>query len=163
MIVSLGPSADQPVFLPVILFHDVVQVLDLPQLGETPEPLFHVGHGLGIGGVLVDRADNTVPPAELTNDFIALRFVEQGRQLDQVHHGFRSLPQRERPTHQRPDQDQHPEIMPRASGSLPCRGLSITPEPDKSHPGYRNSPHAWAFRSNVLNRMLDLGRSVRAA
>src|SRR3954447_22316227 len=34
------------------------------------------------------EADNAVRPAELTNDFIALRFVEQGRQLDQ--HGFRS-------------------------------------------------------------------------
>jgi hypothetical protein len=37
------------------------------------------------------EADNAVRPAELTNDFIALRLVEQVRQLDQ--HGFRSLPQ----------------------------------------------------------------------
>jgi hypothetical protein len=35
------------------------------------------------------EADNAVRPAELTNDFIALCFVEQFRQLDQ--HGFRSL------------------------------------------------------------------------
>jgi hypothetical protein len=35
------------------------------------------------------EADNTVRPAELTNDFIALRFVQQVRQLDQ--HGSRSL------------------------------------------------------------------------
>src|SRR3954470_9333367 len=33
------------------------------------------------------KADDTVRPAELTNDFITLRFVEQVRQLDQVHHG----------------------------------------------------------------------------
>jgi hypothetical protein len=39
------------------------------------------------------QADNVVRPAELTNDLIALRFVEQVRQLDQVHHGSRSLPQ----------------------------------------------------------------------
>src|SRR3954469_20566286 len=74
------------------------------------------------------KADNAVRPAELTNDVIALRFVEQGRQLDQ--HG--SLPHRERPTDQLPDQDQHPEILPRADGSLPGQGLVITPEPDKS-------------------------------
>jgi hypothetical protein len=78
------------------------------------------------------KADNAVRPAELTNDFIALRFVEQVRQLDQVHHGFRSLPHRERPTDQRPDQNQHTEILPRADGSLPGQGLLITPEPDKS-------------------------------
>jgi hypothetical protein len=41
------------------------------------------------------KADNTFWPSELTNDFIALRFVEQVRQLDQVCHGFRSLPHRE--------------------------------------------------------------------
>src|SRR3954464_15431961 len=70
------------------------------------------------------KADNAVRPAELTNDFIALRFVEQGRQLDQVHHGFRSLPHRERPTDQRPDQNQHTEILPRAGGSLPARSPS---------------------------------------
>src|SRR3954470_23084172 len=78
------------------------------------------------------KADNTFWPSELTNDFIALRLVEQGRQLDQVHHGFRSLPHRERPTDQRPDQNQHAEILPRADGSLPGQGLFITPEPDKS-------------------------------
>src|SRR3954464_860256 len=44
------------------------------------------------------KADNTFWPSQLANDFIALRFVEQGRQLDQ--HGFRSLPHRERPTDQ---------------------------------------------------------------
>src|SRR3954465_6018113 len=66
------------------------------------------------------KADNAVRPAELTNDVIALRFVEQGRQLDQ--HG--SLPHRERPTDQLPDQDQHPEILPRAGGSLPARSPS---------------------------------------
>jgi hypothetical protein len=40
----------------VILFHDVIEILDLPQFGEAPEPLvlLHVGHRLGIGGVLVD-------------------------------------------------------------------------------------------------------------
>jgi hypothetical protein len=37
------------------------------------------------------RADNTFRPSELTNDFMALRVVEQVRQLDQVRHGFRSL------------------------------------------------------------------------
>src|SRR3954463_5274684 len=66
------------------------------------------------------KADNAVRPAELTNDVIALRFVEQGRQLDQ--HG--SLPHRERPTDQRPDQNQHAEILPRAGGSLPARSPS---------------------------------------
>src|SRR3954447_7166179 len=45
-------------------------------------------------------------------------------QLDQVHHGSRSLPHRERPTDQLPDQDQHPEILPRAGGSLPARSPS---------------------------------------
>src|SRR3954467_10153520 len=68
------------------------------------------------------QADNAVRPSQLTNDFIALRFVEQGRQLDQ--HGFRSLPQRERPTDQLPDQDQHLEIRPRAAGSRPARSPS---------------------------------------
>ena len=49
--------ADQPLYSPVILLDDVVEILDLAQLGEAPEPLvpFQVGHGLGIGGVLVDR------------------------------------------------------------------------------------------------------------
>ncbi len=82
------------------------------------------------------KADNAFRPSQLTNNFIALCFVEQVRQLDQVHHGFRSLPQRpqrELPTDQLPDQDQHAEILPGAGGSLPCRGLFITPEPDKSH------------------------------
>src|SRR4051794_20848303 len=78
------------------------------------------------------EADNAVRPSELTNDFIALRFVEQGHQLDQVHHGFRSLPHRERPTDQLPDQNQHAEILPRADCSLPGQGLFITPKPDKS-------------------------------
>jgi hypothetical protein len=78
------------------------------------------------------KADNAVRPSQLTNDVIALCLVEQVRQLDQVHHGFRSLPQRERPTAQRPDQNQHAEILPRADGSLPGQGLFITPEPDKS-------------------------------
>ena len=85
------------------------------------------------------QADNAVRPAELTNDFIALRFVEQVRQLDQVHHGFRSLPHRERPTDQRPDQNQHAEILPRADGSLPGQGLFITPEPDKSQNFWKDS------------------------
>src|SRR3954451_8342847 len=76
------------------------------------------------------KADNAVRPSALTNDFRALRFVEQGRQLDQ--HGFRSLPHRERPTDQRPDPNQHAEILPRADGSLPSQGLFITPKPDKS-------------------------------
>src|SRR3954453_2542307 len=67
------------------------------------------------------KADNAVRPAELTNDFRALRFVEQGRQLDQ--HGFRSLPHRERSTDQRPDPNQHAAISPRADGSLPGQGL----------------------------------------
>src|SRR3954466_5900773 len=70
------------------------------------------------------EADNTIRPAELTNDFIALCLVEQGRQLDQVHHGSRSVSQRERPTDQLPDQDQHPEILPRAGGSRPARSPS---------------------------------------
>ncbi len=50
-------GADQPLYSPVILFHDVIEILDLPQFGEAPEPLvlLHVGHRLGIGGVLVDR------------------------------------------------------------------------------------------------------------
>jgi hypothetical protein len=78
------------------------------------------------------KADNAVRPSELTNDVIALRFVEQVRQRDQVHHGFRSLPQRERPTDQRPNQNQHVELLPRTGSSIPCRGLFITPKPDKS-------------------------------
>ena len=86
------------------------------------------------------EADNTFWPSELTNDFIALRFVEQVRQLDQVHHGFRSLPHRERPTDQRPDQNQHAEILPRADCSLPTQGLFITPEPDKSQPSLPFTP-----------------------
>src|SRR3954465_7808756 len=68
------------------------------------------------------EADNAVRPAELTNDVIALRLVEPVRQLDQ--HGSRSFPHRERPTDQLPDQDQHPEILPRAGGSLPARSPS---------------------------------------
>jgi hypothetical protein len=38
-------------------------------------------------------ADNAFRPSELTNDFIALRFIEQVRQLDQIRHGSRSLPE----------------------------------------------------------------------
>src|SRR4051812_35788183 len=68
------------------------------------------------------EADNAIRPAELTNDFIALCLVEQGRQLDQ--HGSRSVSQRERPTDQLSDQDQHPEILPRAGGSRPARSPS---------------------------------------
>src|SRR5688500_17756285 len=67
------------------------------------------------------EADNAVRPAELTNDFIAPRFVEQGRQLDQVHHGSRSVSQRELPTDQLPDQDQHAEVLARAGASLPAQ------------------------------------------
>src|SRR3954451_23075363 len=74
------------------------------------------------------EADNAIRPAELTNDFIALCLVEQGRQLDQ--HGSRSVSQRERPTDQLPDQDQHPEILPRRR--FTTSPLPITPEPDKS-------------------------------
>src|SRR3954451_13764415 len=70
------------------------------------------------------EADNTIRPAERTNDFIALCLVEQGRQLDQ--HGSRSVSQRERPTYQLPDQDQHAETLPRADASPPNRGLFIT-------------------------------------
>src|SRR5689334_2521269 len=66
------------------------------------------------------KADNAVRPSQLTNDFIALRFIEQGRQLDQVHHGFRSLPHRERPTDQLPNQDQNGELLPRTGSSIPC-------------------------------------------
>ena len=53
----LKPRPDQPLYSPVILFHDVIEILDLPQFGEAPEPLvlLHVSHRLGIGGVLVDR------------------------------------------------------------------------------------------------------------
>src|SRR3954471_17806365 len=69
-------------------------------------------------------ANNAIRPSELTNDFIALRLVEQVRQLDQVHHSFRSLSHRELPTDQRPDQDQYAEILPRPSGSLPDRSPS---------------------------------------
>jgi len=39
------------------------------------------------------RADNAFRPSELSNDFITLCLVEQVRQLDQVRHGFRSLPE----------------------------------------------------------------------
>ena len=78
------------------------------------------------------EADNAVRPSQLTNDFIALRFVEQVRQLDQVHHGFRSVSQRELPTDQLPDQDQHVELLPRPGSSIPCQGLFITPKPEKS-------------------------------
>jgi hypothetical protein len=38
-------------------------------------------------------ADNAFRPSGLTNDFIALRFIEQVRQLDQIRHGSRSLPE----------------------------------------------------------------------
>jgi len=78
------------------------------------------------------KANNAFRPSELTNDFIAFRFVEQVGQLDQVHHGFRSLPQRKRPTDQLPDQNQHAGLLPRTGSSIPCRGLFITPKPDKS-------------------------------
>src|SRR3954449_1236112 len=57
------------------------------------------------------EADNTVRPAELTNDFITLRFVEQVRQLDQVHHGFRSLPHRELPTDQVDEPARRSEVL----------------------------------------------------
>jgi hypothetical protein len=50
--------------------------------------------------------DNAFRPSELTNDFIALRFIEQVRQRDQLRHGSRSLPQREQPTDQLLDQDE---------------------------------------------------------
>src|SRR3954469_21192598 len=79
------------------------------------------------------KADNAVRPSELTNDFIALRFVEQGRQLDQVHHGFRSLPHRERSTDQRPDQNQYAEIF------ASC-GLFATRPRAFHHPGTRQEP-----------------------
>src|SRR4051794_10600226 len=79
------------------------------------------------------RTDNAVRPSELSNDFIALGFVERVRQLDQVRHGSRSLPEREQPTDQLLDQDEHTEVRLRASASRPCRELFITPEPDKSH------------------------------
>src|SRR3954452_4010085 len=97
---------------------------------SLPVPLAIVMAVADHASVTAVEADNAVRPAELTNDFIALRFVEQVRQLDQ--HGFRSLPHRERPTDQRPDQNQHAEILPRADGSLPGQGLFITPKPDKS-------------------------------
>jgi predicted TPR repeat methyltransferase len=106
------------------------------------------------------KADNAVRPSQLTNDFRALRFVEQGRQLDQ--HGSRSLPHRERPTDQRPDPNQHAEILPRADGSLPGQGLFITPEPDKSH-GQLALGHAWLELGErqkaitALHRCLDAG------
>src|SRR4051812_25595059 len=70
------------------------------------------------------KADNPFRPAELTNNFITLRLVEQVRQFDQVYHRFRSLPQRERPTDQLPDQDQHSEILSRAGAPLPTRSSS---------------------------------------
>src|SRR4051812_47168101 len=89
-------------------------------------------------------ADNAFRPSELSNDFIALRFVEQVRQLDQVRHGSRSLPEREQPTDQLRDQDEHTEMRLRAGGSLPCRELFITPEPDKSHPNTVQY-YSWEF------------------
>ena len=48
---------DHPLYSPVILFHDVIEIPNLPQFGEAPEllVLLHVGHCLGIGGVPVDR------------------------------------------------------------------------------------------------------------
>src|SRR4029453_16610233 len=75
------------------------------------------------------KANDPFWPSELTNDFIALRFVEQGRQLDQIHHGFRSLPQQERPTDQRPDQDQHSESF--------CLARAVHYQPAPHHPETR--------------------------
>src|SRR4051812_10550766 len=102
---------------------------------SLPVPLAIVMAVADHASVTAVKADNAVRPAELTNDFIALRFVEQGRQLDQVHHGFRSLPHRERPTDQRPDQDQHVEILPLTGGSLPAR----SPSPRNPTRAYSNT------------------------
>src|SRR5688572_33298274 len=65
----------------------------------------------------------------------------------------RSLPHRERPTDQRPDQNQHAEILPRADGSLPGQGLFITPEPDKSLSLYLR--HFFASSMGYSREMLD--------
>jgi hypothetical protein len=103
------------------------------------------------------KADNAVRPSELTNDVIALRFVEQVRQRDQVHHGFRSLPQRERPTDQRPNQNQHVELLPRTGSSIPCRGLFITPKPDKSLSFKDGLAEGWAFDvTTAFRKQLDI-------
>jgi len=62
----------------VILFNNV-EILDLSQLGEAPEPLvpLHVGHRLGISGVLVDRegarVDCVRPSQRLAKKSAALR------------------------------------------------------------------------------------------
>src|SRR3954447_24087444 len=55
-------------------------------------------------------ADNAFRPSELSNDFMTLRVVEQVRQLDQIRHGSRSLPEREQSTDQLLDQNEHPEM-----------------------------------------------------
>jgi hypothetical protein len=106
----------------------------LARLAQVPlsAPLAIVMAVADHSSVTAVKADNVFRPSQLTNNVIALCFVEPVRQRDQVHHGFCSLPQRELPTDQLPDQDQHAEIRPRAGGSLPCRGLFITPKPDKS-------------------------------
>src|SRR3954470_24065259 len=57
-------------------------------------------------------AGNAFRPYELANDFITLCFVEQVCQLDQVRHGSRSLLQREQPTDQLLDHDEHAEMQP---------------------------------------------------
>ena len=106
-------------------FRQVIEaILACPAQVALPVPLAIVMAVADHSCATAVEADNTFWPSELTNDFIALRFVEQGRQLDQVYHGFRSLLQRELPTDQLPDQDQHPEILPRAGGSLPARSPS---------------------------------------
>src|SRR5689334_20346275 len=80
-------------------------------------------------------ADNAFRPSELTNDFIALCFVEQVRQLDQVRHGSRSLPEREQPTDQLLDQHEHAEMRPRAGGSRPSGGFSSPRNPTRANSG----------------------------
>src|SRR3954447_10937969 len=79
------------------------------------------------------KADNAVRPSQLTNDFIALRFVEQVRQLDQVHHGFRSLPHRERPTDQRPDQNQQRFCLVRTV-RYQAKGFASPRNPTRANP-----------------------------
>jgi hypothetical protein len=55
--VKAKPRSDQALHAPVVLFHDVIEKLALPQAGEAPElaVLFQLLDGTGVGRVLVHR------------------------------------------------------------------------------------------------------------
>src|SRR4051794_21273695 len=85
------------------------------------------------------KADNTVRPSQLTNDFIALRFVEQVRQLDQVHHGSRSLP---------PQSDQRINVPIRTNTQRFCLVRTVRYQA-KGFSSPRNSTRAGGLRRGV--------------